>query len=38
VLLFEKFSGKLGRSKSQRLVTVPGYKCYQLGLKPIGQG
>src|SRR5215208_6318234 len=35
---FEKFSGKLGRSKSQRLVTVPRHKCYQLGLKPSGRG
>jgi hypothetical protein len=38
VLLFEKFSGKLDRSKSQRLVTVPRHKCYQLGLKPSGRG
>jgi hypothetical protein len=38
VLLFEKFSGKLGRSKSQGLVTVPRHKCYQLGLKPSGRG
>src|SRR5829696_7529241 len=38
VLLFEKFSGKLGRSKSQRLVTVPYHKCYQLGFKPSGRG